>query len=138
MVKKKKKFYKKKKPQVKKDQLPSNSRTITERLFNDHTVFFLGISLIIGAIFIVGYDFYGKFTIQEQIRDERREVVEELNYWNQQIIEKPGFRDGYFKLALIYYQLGDYHNAEENLDKVMGLDPNFEEGIMLGNILEEK
>ena len=72
------------------------------------------------------------------MKNERREVVKDLNYWNNQVIDKPNYRDGYFKLALIYYQLGDNYNSEENLVKAMRLDPNFKEGILLGNILEEE
>ncbi|MCL5970930.1 MAG: tetratricopeptide repeat protein [Patescibacteria group bacterium] len=38
------------------------------------------------------------------------------------------YRDGYFRLAILEYQLNDNAKAQEYLDKVMKLDPNFEEG----------
>ena len=134
---KKKKFYKKKHKKDVKKELPKNSRIITEKLINDHSIFFLGIVIIIIAIIFLSFDFYNNFKKQEIIASQRSEVIKDLNFWNREVIEKPNYRDGYFSLSLIYYQLGDYKNSIDNLDKAMNIDPNFEEGKKLLEILKE-
>jgi tetratricopeptide (TPR) repeat protein len=133
---KNKKFYKK--IPGKKIKLPSNSRIITEKLINDHVVFFLGTVFIIAATVLVLFDFYSNFKKQEIIFSERKRIVNDLNFWNKEVIEKPNYRDGYFSLSLIYYQLGDNKNSWENLSKAMDIDPNFENGKELKRILEDR
>ena len=131
---KKKKFYKKAKP--KKKELPSNSRTITEKFINDHSMFLFGLAGILIAIAIVSFDLYRSFANYSDVLNERQEVVDSLNFWNKEVIDKPGYRDGYFSLALIYYQLGEVDQSSENLDKALGIDPNFERGIEFKNYLD--
>lgn len=123
---KKKKFYKKTK--IKKKELPKNSRTITEKLVNDHSMFLLGLVGIICAIVIVSYDLHRSYSYHSDILRERSDVVSSLNFWNREVIDKPDYRDGYFSLSLIYYQLGDIDRSIENLDKSLEIDPNFERG----------
>jgi len=130
------KFFKKN--SSKKNKLPSNYRIFTEKLINDHTVFFLGAIIIILATALVLFDFYSNFKKQEIIFTERKEIVNDLNFWNKEVIEKPNYRDGYFSLSIIYYQLGDYDNSQKNLNKAMDIDPNFENGKALLKILENK
>lgn len=135
---KRKKFYKKKEVKAKKKELPRNSRIITDKLISDHSVFLVGALCIVLAIIFVSYDFFNNFKKQENVIAERENVVKDLNFWNKEVLEKPNYRDGYFKLSLLYYQLGDYRNSIETLDKVMSIDPNFEKGKELKKIIEEK
>lgn len=134
---KKRKFYKRKQKKVEKKKLPSNSRTITDKLINDHSVFFIGIACITIAIILVSYDFYNNLLRQDTVYEARGKIIGDLNYWNREVIEKPNYRDGYFSLSLIYYQLGDYKNSIENLNKAMNIDPNFSKGKQLKKIIEE-
>lgn len=131
---KKRKFYKKAKS--KKKELPNNSRFITEKLVNDHSMFLLGLFGIIIAVLVVAYDLYRNYENHTKILRERENVIKSLNFWNREVIEKPGFRDGYFSLSLIYYQLGEIDSSYENLEKALEIDPNFERGIEFKNYLE--
>ena len=135
---KKKKFFKKKKAQEIHKKLPSNSRRIPEKLINDHSIFFLGIVIIIIASIFVAYDFYQNFKNQDVVFSEREKIINDLNFWNKKVIEKPNYRDGYFSLSLIYYQLGDYDNSLVNLEKALNIDPNFEKGKELQLILNSR
>jgi tetratricopeptide (TPR) repeat protein len=135
-MKKKKKFYKKR-PKKQEKELPSISRNITEKAINDHSIFFIGIICILAAIALVLVNFYKNLEERQEISEERTKVIKELNFWNKEVIEKPEFRDGYFSLSLIYYQLGDLENLLINLEKAMEIDPNFEKGKELKGILED-
>ncbi len=134
---KKRKFYKKEK--VKEDkgkQLPSISRSIPDKLKTDHLVFLGGILCILTAILIVSVDLYSNYKLQRQLTNEKIKVLNEMVFWQNEVKSRPDYRDGYFSLALLNYQLKDFDKASENLNKVMILDPNFEKGRELKNLLE--
>ncbi len=135
---KKKKFYKKAKPKTEPKKLPRNYRFITEKIHSDHLIFFIGITCIIIATIIVSFDLYSNYKTQKQLTAEKVKVVKELAYWQKEVGDKPNYRDGYFSLALIYYQLKDFENSSENLDRAMNIDPNFEKGKELRVLLEEE
>lgn len=135
---KKKKFYKKETSKDESKKLPKNYRNITDNVHSDHAVFFTGFFCITLALIVVGFDFYSNYSTKKQLEAEKIKVSRELNYWQSEVREKPNFRDGYFSLALIYYQLKDFKSSSEYLEKAMVLDPNFEKGNELRKLIEEK
>lgn len=135
---KKKKFYKKAKPKEESKKLPRNYRIITEKIHSDHVVFSVGIICVLIALVVVSFDLYSNYKLQRELKAEKVKVVKDLAYWQKQVGEKPSFRDGYFSLAVIYYQLKDFKNSSENLEMAMSIDPNFEKGKELRMLLEEK
>ena len=50
----------------------------------------------------------------------------------------PNYRDGYFRLATLEYELGNRNKAKEYVQKALELDPNFEEGRRLERMFLEK
>jgi len=133
---KKKKFYKKEKSKEIKKELPSNSRSIPEKIISDHLVFAVGLTCIVLAIVLVSLSLYSNYQEKLQLSGERARIQKELDFWKGRAAEKPSYRDAYFSLALLYYQIKDFKNSSENLEKAMEIDPNFEEGRELRVILE--
>lgn len=133
---KKKKFYKKAKPKAEKKKLPSNYRKITEIIHSDHFVFLAGLICLLIAIIIVSINLIENIKLRSQYEAEKKNAAIGLVFWNNQIKEKPNYRDAYFSLALIYYQIKDFKNSSEYLQKAMEIDPNFKEGKELGEILK--
>lgn len=131
---KKRKFYRKKKIEEAKE-LPKNSRSFTENLASDHLVFFIGIACILLAILVVSVDLYSNYKLQKELASEKMKVAKGLTFWQKEIEDKPNYRDAYFSLAIIYYQLKDFKNSSQYLEKAMIIDPNFEKGKELRNLL---
>ena len=127
----KKQVIKKAKPQ----KLPRNSRIIPERIHADEFIFTLGILCIFAAILVVSANLYKNLKEQKALVNEKIKVLREEAYWENEIKLKPDFRDAYFSLALINYQLNDLNKANEYLAKTLSLDPNFEKGRELGKLL---
>lgn len=127
-----KRIYRKSKPQ----QLPNNYRFIPERLSGDGFAFLVGVLFILASILVVGLDLYKNYQENVNLKAEKTKVNNDLKTWEKVVSQKPNYRDGYFKLAIIYYQLKDLDKAKENLDKAFELDPNFEKGRELESILE--
>lgn len=69
------------------------------------------------------------------LNNEKIKVLNELVFWQKEIGERPNYRDAYFKLALLNYQLKDFDKANEYLKKTLSLDPNFEKGRELEKLL---
>jgi hypothetical protein len=132
-----KKFYKKAKPKAEKKEFPINSRIITEKLNSDHFIFLTGFLFILCAIFVVSIDLYRNFTLQRMLTNEKIRVLNELVFWQNEVKLKPDYRDAYFSLALLNYQLKDLNKSNEYLEKTMLLDPNFEKGKELKELLNK-
>lgn len=97
----------------------------------------MGIALISVAIVVVSFDLYSNHVENRQYKGEKKNITNELSYWENTVRQKPDYRDGYFSLALIYYQMKDFNKSSENLNKAMSLDPNFEKGKELKGILNK-
>ena len=130
----KKKFYKKAKQKESK-KFPSNYRTIPEKLNRDETVFFVGSLVIAIAMLIISLDLYSNFAAQKRINEERVRVLNQLNFWGNEVKIRPNYRDAYFSLALLNFRLRDMESARKNLNEALRLDPNFEKGRELEEIL---
>lgn len=132
---KKKKFYKKEQPKQPKKKLPINSRIITDIIKSDHFIFLVGILCVLAAVLVVSVDLYQNFKLQRQLTNEKIKILNDLVFWQNEAKRMPDYRDGYFKLALLNYQLKDYSKSQEYLNKTMFLDPNFEKGKELQKLL---
>ncbi|MCL5675995.1 MAG: hypothetical protein M1120_02610 [Patescibacteria group bacterium] len=62
-------------------------------------------------------------------------LTKELASWQKITQDRTNYRDGFFQEALILYQLKRPGEAKAALKKVFELDPNFEAGIKLENLL---
>ena len=130
----KKKFYKK--PKVKDEKLPSNYRNIPEKLNTDRTVFFVGLFCVLIAISLISIDIYTNFEKQKDLTNEKFKVIKEVSFWENEVRVRPNYRDGYMKLAVLNFQLKNFTESRENLNKALSLDPNFEKGIELDRLLD--
>lgn len=73
---------------------------------------------------------------KEQVVLEQQKVLKEILYW-QSIAEKhKGYRDAYFRLAVLEYQIGGKEKAKQYLRKTLELDPNFDHARELEKILK--
>lgn len=130
----KKKFYKK--PKQREEKLPSNYRNIPEKLNTDRTVFFVGFFCVLIAISLISLDIYSNFEKQKDLTNEKFKVIREVSFWENEVRVRPYYRDGYMKLALLNFQLKNFNQSRENLDKALVLDPNFEKGKELERLLD--
>lgn len=60
---------------------------------------------------------------QEENPTELKKLIEKREKF---VSENPTYRDGYLKLTLYYFKLGNPDKAKENLQKAIALDPNYE------------
>ncbi len=128
---------KKNKKEPAKKEFPRNFRFFTEKI-GDEAIFFIGLSAILAAGLLVGLNLYSNLASQKKMIAQTRQLQTQLNFWENEIKARPNYRDAYFSLALIYYQLGNFDFAKQNLEKALTIDPNFEKGRELEQLLNSK
>lgn len=64
-------------------------------------------------------------------------IISEISKWRAIVLDKPDYRDGYFRLAVSYYQIFDEEMAKRNVLKALELDPNFEPAKLLLALLSK-
>lgn len=131
-----KKVYKKAKPK-KTRNFPSNYRIIPESFKREEILFVIGVLSIFTAILIVSGDIYINIQDQKSITDEKVRVLNEISFWENEILGKPNYRDAYFKLAMLSYEIRKFDIARDYLDKVFELDPTFDKGKELEMLMEK-
>ncbi len=62
-------------------QLPSNYRTIPEKLNSDKLIFLVGFASVFGAVILISLNVYLAFERQKSLINERFELVKELSFW---------------------------------------------------------
>ena len=137
----------KKAPDLKKEKIPSISRSFTDRnergspkgaarnipesrhwysiLLNKYFLVsflttFLGVALALQGISVSK-----SLSTLRSIEGERSKIEREVRYWEKIISTRPDYRDAYFKLALLEYQLGDSDKTRIYLEKTLEIDPNY-------------
>src|SRR3989344_5540509 len=95
-------------------------------------------AIILGAIVIVGADSYKNYRQNKKLGEERKNIESQIKFWESVNKRYPGFRDSYFQLALLEYQLKDFDKTRTYLKEALRLDPNFKSGRKLESILNEK
>jgi tetratricopeptide (TPR) repeat protein len=123
-------------PQKKQSFFPNIFRFITER-------WKLIVVSLISVVILTGIVFQGLLLTQNlrefnRLQKTRANIAGELSYWEQIVREYEGYRDAYFRIASLHYQLGEIQEAKKSLEKVLSLDPNFKEAKVLGDKIESK
>lgn len=95
-------------------------------------------AIILGAIVIVGADSYKNYQENKKLGEERKNIEIQIKFWQSINQKYPNYRDSYFQLALLEYQLKDFDKSRAYLNEVLRLDPNFKEGIKLQEILNKR
>lgn len=116
-------------------KFPNNYRFITEFFFavwrirvnRRFWVAFVSALALFGLGFAAA-EWYIISNKKQTLDRERQAVLAEITAWENRASQYSGYRDAYFTLAVLYYQLHKREKAKENLEKVFQIDPNFEKG----------
>lgn len=102
-------------------------------------IFFIALTLIFVILNVLsGINVLKNYKLRSEALNERQNIISKVKYWENIVDSYKDYRDGYFTLAILYYELKDFEKANNNLKKTLELDPNFEQGISLERILNNK
>ena len=81
-----------------------------------------------GAIIIVlaALSNLGLFARNEYAKWQRAPIEAEIKQWEEVVEKTPTYRDGYLKLATLYWKLRQDDKARVAIQKAKEIDPNYE------------
>ena len=126
----------------KKQKFPSISRIIPERLNPFLTfvaavvTFFFVIVLLFGIVFN-GVKIYRSYKSLNKLDEQRQNLKSQISFWQSVASKYPEYKDSYFRIAMLEYELGDSTKAKEFDRKALLLDPNYVDALTLQNVLEK-
>ncbi len=123
-----------------KDKFSSNSRPNPEKNSLSQRVFIVLACFVSGILLMVllfQENAIHQDVVSLQILDsERVDIQKQILQWQHIMTTYPDYRDGYFRLATLEYQLGNRNNAQMYDQKALQLDPNFQQGRELAGKLK--
>ncbi len=81
---------------------------------------------------------YKQFKVLQTAQEKREKMLSDVTYWKGVVAKRKDYRDGYFQLAVLEYQLEEKEKANQYLQKTLELDPNFAEGRRLEEVIRNK
>lgn len=99
--------------------------------------------IIISVILIFGIAFfavkiYTYAGIYTKTNFQRQELRSQINFWKSIADKYEGYKDAYFRIALLEYKLRNFKTAKQYNQKALILDPNFDDAKKLEVILNKK
>lgn len=95
---------------------------------------FLFLAIIVATVYM-GLIVYKNLSLQENFLQQKEKIVSQILYWQDVVAKHGDYRDAYFTLALLEYQLGEKQKTRYYLEKALTIDPNFEQGRQLEQLL---
>jgi len=118
---------------------PKNIRFIPDYTFSEaqsHSIKIILVSIVsvflLALIFLQSVALWDNYKQQELLLQNRQQLQNEVNYWEQIANKYQGDRDIFYRIGSIEYKLGNTAASQEYVKKALQLDPNFPEGRVLG------
>lgn len=120
-------------------EFPRIPRVITEDIVSVRTLFLLKLLIIslVSATLVMQIvreaASLPQNAAQAQIvQENRQKLAAEIAHWKKVADQYTGYRDIYYKIAMLSYAKGDLTEAKLYLQKALEVDPNFDAGRVLG------
>lgn len=66
------------------------------------------------------------FARNEYAKWQKAPIEAEIKQWEEVVAKTPTYRDGYLKLAVLYWKLREDNKAKEAIEKAKEIDPNYD------------
>lgn len=105
--------------------------------FLSFVILVLIILLLVGSSILI-IKLYQQVNLYSSITTKRQNLENKIIFWKSFTQKYDGYKDAYFQIAFLQYQLGNFEKARENNKKALLLDPGFEDAKNLQVLLENK
>lgn len=131
---------------LKASQFPNIFRFITEKASSDGKylrLLKLSVSGII-SILLLNITINQGLQLQNNLRQEKKLARERINtekeliYWGKTVEKYTNYSDIYLKIASLEYRLGNSQTAQNFIEKALAVNPDTEQGRVLGQKISRK
>ena len=126
-----------------KPQFPRISRIIPEKyiffltIVTSVVVFFIAVLFLAGIVFL-GNRIYTNYKNLRKTEIQRQNLQSQINFWQSVADKYSGYKDSYFRIAVLEYRLGNFSEAKNYNQKALLLDPNFADAKQLEVFIDKK
>ncbi len=123
-------------------QFPNIYRFITEKIkipkkeLNNLMLGFVFGVILVSLVFF-SLDLLSNLREKSSIDAKQQNLKSQVGYWQQVVGKQKGYRDGYFMLSVLEYQLKNLDKSENYLKMVLSIDPNFGPALEFEKILNK-
>ncbi len=125
---------------LKASQFPNIFRFITEKVsaYDKYIkIAKLSLSGIISILFLIltisqGLQLQNNLRQEKKLAQERKNIENEIIYWEKTVERYKNYSDIYLKIASLEYRLGKSQTAQAFIEKALAVNPDTEQGIVLG------
>lgn len=118
---------------------PSIPRFIPERLLSLQTLNYIKLFivgsisiLLVGKIISEGIILNDNIKESNKIKLVREQIINEVSHLKVLESQYKNYKDIYLRIALLDYKLGNNDESRRYIKKSLQVDPNFREGLVLG------
>lgn len=106
---------------------------VIEKLKTEALVFLYTITII--SIIFLSFDLFSNVQKQREISFQKEKIRSEIKVWEGIAGKFKNYKEAYYKLAVLNYQLGEIPKAKFYLNKALFIDPNFDKAKEFEKIL---
>lgn len=125
---------------LKASQFPNIFRFITEKIFAHRKylkLLKLSVSGIISILLLCltmsqGLQLRSNLQQEKKLTQQRKNIEKEVVYWEKTVEKYTNYSEIYLKIASLEYRLGDSRTAQIFIDKALAINPQIQQGIVLG------
>ncbi len=92
--------------------------------------------IFLAGITFVTLDIRQNMAKKQQLQAQRVKLQSQILKWEKINTQYPGYRDGYLRVAVLAYQVGDIAKARTYVQKTLDVDPYFNEAQILNKLLD--
>lgn len=115
-----------------KKTLRINTKLI-EKLKTEALVFLYTVTII--SIIFLSFDLFSNVQRQREISFQKEKIRSEIMVWEGIAGKFKNYKEAYYKLAALNYQIGEVDKAKFYINKALLIDPNFDKAKELEKIL---
>jgi tetratricopeptide (TPR) repeat protein len=75
---------------------------------------------------------------EKKLTQERKNIEKEIKYWGKTVEKYTNYSDIYLKIASLEYSLGDSQTARSFIEKAFAVNPDTQQGRVLGERISRK
>lgn len=114
-------------------KVSKKSPKLLERLKIEALVFLYVVTIF--SILILAFNLFTNLQRQKEINFQREKIQSEIKLWQDVADKFKNYKEAYYQLAVLEYELGEIEKAKFYISKSLYLDPNFDKAKELKKIL---
>lgn len=123
---------------IKKWQNFKKASVVKKSIIVTSTILALILIVILASLTIfLTFKFSQNLDTYTKVSSQRSQIYGKINFWKSITQKYEGYSEGYFNIAILYYQLGKFNDSRSFLDIAIRYSPNEKQALDLDKKLRQ-